>query len=105
MGEKIDVAARIIALKPYQINADLVAATGKADTIIMHCLPAYHDHQTEVGKQLGEEFGMDALEITDDVFNSDKSVVFDEAENRMHAIKAIMAATLGDLFIPDSLFD
>lgn len=105
MGEKIDVAARINALKPYQINADLVAATGKADTIIMHCLPAYHDHQTEVGKQLGEEFGMDALEITDDVFNSEKSVVFDEAENRMHAIKAIMAATLGDLFIPDSLFD
>lgn len=105
MGEDVDPAERINALKPYQINAALVAATGKADTIIMHCLPAYHDHNTVVGKQLGEQFGMDALEITDDVFNSAKSVVFDEAENRMHAIKAIMAATLGDLFIPDSLFD
>ncbi|WP_390406420.1 ornithine carbamoyltransferase [Lacticaseibacillus jixiensis] len=105
MGEDVDPAERINALKPYQINAALVAATGKADTIIMHCLPAYHDHNTVVGKQLGEQFGMAALEITDEVFNSAKSVVFDEAENRMHAIKAIMAATLGDLFIPDSLFD
>lgn len=105
MGEDVDPAERINALKPYQINAGLVAATGKADTIIMHCLPAYHDHNTVVGKQLGEQFDMDALEITDEVFNSDRSVVFDEAENRMHAIKAIMAATLGDLFIPDSLFD
>jgi ornithine carbamoyltransferase len=105
MGEDVDPAERINKLKPYQINAGLVAATGKADTIIMHCLPAYHDHQTVVGKQLGEQFGMDALEITDEVFQSPRSVVFTEAENRMHAIKAIMAATLGDLFIPDSLFD
>ncbi len=105
MGEEIDVAARVNALRPYQISAALVAATGKADTIIMHCLPAYHDHETVVGKQLGEQFDMSALEITDEVFNSPQAVVFDEAENRMHAIKAIMAATLGDLFIPDSLFD
>ncbi|MFD1483754.1 ornithine carbamoyltransferase [Lacticaseibacillus baoqingensis] len=104
MGEDVDPAERIQKLKPYQINAELVAATGKADTIIMHCLPAYHDHQTTVGQQLGEQFSMDALEITDDVFTSPNSVVFTEAENRMHAIKAIMAATLGDLFIPDSLF-
>lgn len=105
MGEDVDPADRINLLKPYQINQALLDQTGKDSTIIMHCLPAYHDHLTEVGKALGEQFQMAAIEITDDVFNGPHSVVFDEAENRMHAIKAIMAATLGDLFIPDQLFE
>lgn len=101
MGEQINVKERIEMLLPYQINQALVDATGKDSTIVMHCLPAYHNHDTEVGKELGEEFGVDALEITDDVFNGPASVVFDEAENRLHSIKAIMAATLGNLFIPE----
>ncbi len=105
MGEEVDPKERIKLLQPYQINQELLTQTGKDDTIIMHCLPAYHDHLTKVGKQLGELFNMDALEITDDIFNGPHSVVFDEAENRMHSIKAIMAVTLGNLFIPDSLFE
>lgn len=105
MGEDVDPAERINALKPYQINQALLDATGKDDTIVLHCLPAFHDHKTTIGKQLGEQFHMDALEVTDDVFNGPHSVVFEEAENRLHSIKAVMAATLGDLFIPDSLFE
>ncbi|MFD0896300.1 ornithine carbamoyltransferase [Loigolactobacillus binensis] len=105
MGEDVAPQERIKQLLPYQINANLVAKTGKADTIIMHCLPAYHDKNTVVGQALEDEFGVTALEITDDVFNSEQAVVFQEAENRLHSIKAIMAATLGDLFIPDQLFD
>ncbi|MFC6171740.1 ornithine carbamoyltransferase [Loigolactobacillus jiayinensis] len=105
MGEDVSPQARVKELLPYQVNAKLVAQTEKADTIIMHCLPAYHDKNTEIGKALEEEFGVTALEITDDVFNSDQSVVFQEAENRLHSIKAIMAATLGDLFIPEQLFE
>ncbi|MFC6180483.1 ornithine carbamoyltransferase [Lactiplantibacillus daowaiensis] len=104
MGEQVDYGARIQALLPFQINADLVAATGKAETIIMHCLPAFHDHQTKTGAALGEKYDLPALEITDDVFNSPQAVVFEEAGNRMPAIKAIMAVTLGNLFIPDCLF-
>lgn len=104
MGEDVDPAERIRLLKPYQINQHLLDQTGK-QTIVMHCLPAYHDHQTLVGKQLGEQFKMDALEITDEVFNGPDSVVFEEAANRLHAIKAIMAATLGELFIPEELFE
>lgn len=105
MGDQVDPAQQIKKLLPYQINQSLIEKTGKKNTIVMHCLPAYHDHGTVVGKQLGEQFDMDALEITDGVFNGEHSVVFDEAENRLHAIKAIMAATLGDLFIPNTLFE
>ncbi|ATO42815.1 ornithine carbamoyltransferase [Loigolactobacillus coryniformis] len=105
MGEAVAPQERIKELLPYQVNAKLVAQTEKVDTIVMHCLPAYHDKNTEVGKALEDEFGVTALEITDEVFNSDQSVVFQEAENRLHSIKAIMAATLGDLFIPDQLFN
>ncbi|KRO28700.1 ornithine carbamoyltransferase [Lactiplantibacillus fabifermentans] len=105
MGEAVDYGQRIKALLPFQINAALVAQTGQADTIIMHCLPAIHDHETEIGAQLGEQYGLAAVEITDDVFNSAQAVIFQEAANRMPAIKAIMAATLGDLFIPDSIFN
>ncbi|MFD1671232.1 ornithine carbamoyltransferase [Agrilactobacillus yilanensis] len=98
MGEDVDYGERIKLLLPYQINMGLLKATGKAETIVMHCLPAFHDHQTTIGKEIGEKYGLDALEITDDVFQSQQSVVFEEAHNRMPAIKAIMAATSGHLF-------
>lgn len=104
MGEQVDYGARIKQLLPFQINAALLAQTGKDETIIMHCLPALHDHQTEVGAALGEKYHLPAIEITDDVFNGPKSVVFTEAANRMPAIKAIMAVSLGNLFIPETLF-
>ena len=84
---------RIGALLPYQVNGELMkhAADG---VIFMHCLPAYHDHKTQIGKAVGDRYGLDALEVTDDVFESPASVVFDEAENRMHTIKAVIAATV-----------
>ena len=98
MGENVDYGTRIKALLPYQINKTLLQATGKATTIVMHCLPAFHDHATTVGQKIGTQYHLDALEITDEVFQSDQSVVFEEAHNRMPAIKAIMAATNGHLF-------
>lgn len=104
MGEQVDYGQRIAALLPFQINAALVAATGKSSTLVLHCLPALHDHQTKIGAELGAKYGLDAFEITDDVINGPQSVVFEEAGNRMPAIKAVMAATLGHLFIPDTLF-
>ena len=94
MGEPAEVwAQRINELLPYQVNKAAMDKTGK-DTIFMHCLPSYHDHKTVIGKEIGEKFGLDALEVTDEVFESEASVVFKEAENRMHTIKAVMAATL-----------
>ncbi len=96
MGEADSVwAERIELLKPYQINADTMAATGNPDVKFMHCLPAFHNTDTQVGKEIEEKFGMSALEVTEDVFESPASIVFDEAENRMHTIKAVMVATLG----------
>ena len=98
MGEPVEVwAERIDALAGYQVNAALMAKA-KPTAIFMHCLPAYHDHNTAVGKEMGEKFNRDAMEVTDEVFNSAQSVVFQEAENRMHTIKAVMAATLGAQF-------
>ena len=95
MGEPVSVwQERIAELSPYQVNAALMAATGKDETVFMHCLPAYHDLKTQVGREMGEKFGRDSMEVTDEVFESGKSVVFREAENRMHTIKAVMAATL-----------
>ena len=95
MGEPVEVwAERIHDLAPYQINQDLMHIAGP-DAVFMHCLPAYHDHKTTVGKEMGERFGRDAMEVTDEVFEGPQSIVFDEAENRMHTIKAVMAATLG----------
>ena len=95
MGEPVEVwAERIHDLAPYQINQDLMNIAGP-DAVFMHCLPAYHDHKTTVGKEMGEKFGRDAMEVTDEVFEGPQSIVFDEAENRMHTIKAVMAATLG----------
>ncbi|GAA2706473.1 ornithine carbamoyltransferase [Actinoplanes palleronii] len=86
---------RIGLLKPYQINRGVVQATGNPAVKVMHCLPAFHDRRTKVGEEIFEHTGLDALEITDDVFESPYSIVFDQAENRMHTIKAIMVATLG----------
>ena len=95
MGEPESVwQERIAELSPYQVNAALMAASGKAETVFMHCLPSYHDLKTQVGKEMGEKFGRDSMEVTDEVFESAQSVVFREAENRMHTIKAVMAATL-----------
>ena len=95
MGEPVEVwAERIEALAPYQVNTELMAKA-KPTAVFMHCLPAYHDHKTTVGKEMGERFGRDAMEVTDEVFEGPQSIVFDEAENRMHTIKAVMAATLG----------
>src|SRR6478609_10008371 len=96
MGESDDVwAERIELLMPYQVNAAAMAATGNPDVKFMHCLPAFHNADTEVGKELEAKFGITALEVTEEVFESDASIVFDEAENRMHTIKAVMVATLG----------
>ena len=95
MGEPVEVwEERINALAPYQVNAALMAKA-KPGAVFMHCLPAYHDNKTAVGKEMGECFGRDAMEVTDEVFEGPQSIVFDEAENRMHTIKAVMAATLG----------
>jgi len=96
MGEADEVwKERIELLLPYQVDAEKMAATGNPDVKFMHCLPAFHNTGTEVGKEIFEKFGMDALEVTEDVFESDASLVFDEAENRMHTIKAVMVATIG----------
>ena len=94
MGEPVEVwKERIADLAPYQVNAQLMAQAGDK-AVFMHCLPAFHDHKTIVGKEMGEAFGRDAMEVTGEVFESPQSIVFDEAENRMHTIKAVMAATL-----------
>ena len=95
MGEPEEVwAERIEALAPYQVNGALMARA-KPTAVFMHCLPAYHDHQTAIGREMGEKFGRSEMEVTDEVFRGPQSVVFREAENRMHTIKAVMAATLG----------
>ena len=95
MGEPDEVwAERIKALLPYQINKK-VMENAAPDAIFMHCLPSFHDIKTKIGKQIHDKFGLDEMEVTDEVFESEQSVVFDEAENRMHTIKAVMAATLG----------
>src|SRR6478672_12041451 len=97
MGEADDVwAERIKLLTPYQVNRRTMELTGNPDVRFMHCLPAFHNSDTQVGKEIAEKFGMDALEVTEEVFESPASIVFDEAENRMHTIKAVMVATLGE---------
>jgi ornithine carbamoyltransferase len=97
MGEPMEVwAERIALLRPYQVNEAVLEATGNPAVRFMHCLPAFHDRQTAVGEQIFQEFGLDALEVTDEVFESKASIVFDQAENRLHTIKAVMVATLED---------
>jgi len=97
MGEEDQFAERIKQLTPYQVNMEMVKKTENPDMIFMHCLPAFHDENTIVGKEIKEKFGLSSMEVTDEVFRSKHSVVFDEAENRMHTIKAIMCATAGKL--------
>jgi ornithine carbamoyltransferase len=96
MGEADEVwAERIDLLKPYQVNAETMRLTGNPDVRFMHCLPAFHNTDTQVGKEIFAKFGMEALEVTEEVFESPASLVFDEAENRLHTIKAVLVATLG----------
>jgi ornithine carbamoyltransferase len=96
MGEPADVwAERIRLLKPYQVSAQAMELTGNPSVKFMHCLPAFHNRETEVGEDIYQKYGENGLEVTEEVFESPASVVFDEAENRMHTIKAVMVATLG----------
>jgi ornithine carbamoyltransferase len=97
MGEDPSVwEERIKLLKPYQVNADVVKRTGNPKVRFLHCLPAFHNRETKVGEEIFEKYGLDGMEVTDEVFESETSIVFDQAENRMHTIKAVMVATLGD---------
>lgn len=96
MGEPDAVwEERIKILKPYQVNKELMAATGNPKTKFLHCLPAFHNRETQVGEEIFKKFGLDGVEVTEDVFESPASIVFEEAENRVHTIKAVMVATLG----------
>jgi ornithine carbamoyltransferase len=96
MGEPESVwAERIKLLTPYQVNMKVVKATGNPKVKFLHCLPAFHNRETAVGEEIYQKFGLEAMEVTEDVFESDMSIVFDEAENRLHTIKAVMVATLG----------
>lgn len=97
MGEEDKLEERINLLKSYQVTRELMEATGKEDTIFEHCLPSFHDLETVMGRMVHEKYGLEEMEVTDEVFRSSRSVVFDEAENRMHTIKAVMVATLSDL--------
>jgi ornithine carbamoyltransferase len=96
MGEPASVwEERVKLLKPYQVNAQAMELSGNPDIKFLHCLPAFHNTDTEVGKEMYEKYGLESMEVTEDVFESPASIVFDEAENRLHTIKAIMVATLG----------
>ncbi len=96
MGEPDEVwKERIELLKPYQVNKEAMAMTGNPHTKFMHCLPAFHNRETQIGEEIYQKFGLDGMEVTEDVFESEASIVFDEAENRLHTIKAVMVATLG----------
>ena len=96
MGEPESVwEERINLLRDFQVNADVMSATGNSQAKFMHCLPAFHNRNTKIGEEVFQKFGLDGLEVTEDVFESDQSVVFDQAENRLHTIKAILVATLG----------
>jgi ornithine carbamoyltransferase len=98
MGEPKEVwTERIKLLLPYQVNTEVMKKTGNPNVKFMHCLPSFHDMKTKVGKKISEEYGLkDGIEVTDEVFESEASIVFEQAENRMHTIKAVMVATLGD---------
>ena len=96
MGEPAEVwTERIALLKPYQVNMEMVKKTGNPDVKFLHCLPAFHNRETVVGEEIYQKYGLDGMEVTEDVFESKMSIVFDEAENRLHTIKAVMVATLG----------
>jgi len=96
MGEPAEVwEERISALKPYQVNSGVLNLTGNKNVKFMHCLPAFHNRETKIGEEIYQKYGLDGMEVTEDVFESENSIVFDQAENRMHTIKAVMVATLG----------
>jgi ornithine carbamoyltransferase len=95
MGEEDKYEQRIKELRDFQVSMDMIKKTGNPDVLFMHCLPSYHDLNTKVGREVYEKYGLKELEVTDEVFRSKYSVVFDEAENRLHTIKAIMVATIG----------
>lgn len=96
MGEPDSVwEQRITVMKPYQVNMEMIKNTGNPDVKFLHCLPAFHNRETTVGEEIYQKFGLEAMEVTDEVFESSHSIVFDEAENRLHTIKAVMVATLG----------
>ena len=97
MGEPAEVwAERIKLLTPYQVNMDVVKKTGNPNVKFLHCLPSFHNRETVIGEDIYQKYGIEAMEVTDDVFESPMSIVFDEAENRLHTIKAVMVATLGE---------
>lgn len=97
MGEPESVwEERITLLKPYQVNMEMIQRTGNQAVKFLHCLPAFHNRETKIGEQIYQTFGLDGMEVTEDVFESEHSIVFDQAENRMHTIKAVMVATLGE---------
>lgn len=103
MGEEDKIKERIELLKDYQVNKDLMNLTNREDTIFLHCLPSFHNNQTTFSKMVEEKYGLPEMEVTDEIFNSENSLVFDEAENRMHTIKALMCATLSD--DPNRIFE
>jgi ornithine carbamoyltransferase len=95
MGEPDSVwEERIKLLKPFQVNMSVIKSTGNPDVKFLHCLPAFHNRETKTGEGIYKKFGLDGMEVTEDVFESEHSIVFDEAENRLHTIKAVMVATL-----------
>jgi ornithine carbamoyltransferase len=97
MGEPESVwEERVRLLKPYQVNMDVVKKTGNPQVKFLHCLPSFHNRETKTGEQIYQQYGLDGMEVTDEVFESSHSIVFDQAENRLHTIKAVMVATLGD---------
>ncbi len=97
MGEPEEVwEKRINLMKPYQVNMEMIKNTDNPDVKFLHCLPAFHNRETQIGEEIYQKFGLESMEVTEDVFESDHSIVFDEAENRLHTIKAVMVATLGD---------
>ncbi len=96
MGEEAQFAERIKVLEPYRVTMEMLKKTGNPDVLFLHCLPSFHDLETAVGKETFEKYGLREMEVSDEVFRSKHSVVFDEAENRMHTIKAVMVATLGE---------
>jgi ornithine carbamoyltransferase len=96
MGEAADVwAERIKLLKPYQVNSAVMEKTGNPQVKFMHCLPSFHNRETKIGEDIYQKFGLESMEVSEEVFESPASLVFDEAENRIHTIKAVMVATLG----------
>ncbi|MFA7371743.1 MAG: ornithine carbamoyltransferase, partial [Sphaerochaetaceae bacterium] len=96
MGEEAKIEERLRLLKRYQVGMEMIKAANNRDLIFLHCLPAFHDLHTAVGQEVYEKYGLQAMEVSDEVFRSSYSRVFDQGENRMHTIKALMVATLGD---------